>query len=89
MVECRVGDWSLLAAPTGDPIPGPEVAWTGRRHGRRWHRRWGRAWSPKEIARQLPLDYPDDPVTRISHEAIYQALYIAGSGGAEVRGVEA
>ncbi|MGH8165321.1 MAG: IS30 family transposase, partial [Rhodanobacteraceae bacterium] len=31
-------------------------------------------------ARRLPLDFPDDPTMRISHEAIYQALYIQSRG---------
>jgi IS30 family transposase len=70
----------VLAAPTGEPVPGPEVAWKGRRHGRRQHRRWARAWSPEQIARRLPLDFPDDPTMRISHEAIYQSLYVQGRG---------
>lgn len=30
---------------------------------------------PEAIAGRLPLDYPDDPKMRISHEAIYQAIY--------------
>ncbi len=70
----------VIATPGGAPVLGPTVPWTGRRHGRRQHRRWGRAWSPEQIARRLPLDFPDDPTMRISHEAIYQALYIQGRG---------
>jgi transposase len=57
----------------GRRFPGPQVPWKGRRHGRRAHRRWGRAWSPEQIARRLPLDFPDDESMRISHEAIYQS----------------
>jgi len=70
----------LIAAPGGEVIPGPRVAWKGRRHGPRQHRRWARAWSPEQIAERLPLDFPDDPTMRISHEAIYQALYVQGRG---------
>ena len=43
-------------------------------------RRWARAWSPEQIARRLPIDFPDDKTMRISHEAIYQALFVQGRG---------
>ena len=55
-------------------VPGPAVSWKGRRHGRRKDRRWANAWSPEQIARRLPVDFPDDDTMRISHEAIYQAV---------------
>jgi IS30 family transposase len=38
------------------------------------------AWSPEQIARRLPLDFPADDSMRISHETIYQALYVQGRG---------
>jgi IS30 family transposase len=69
-----------IARPDGSPIAGPEVLWIGRRHGRRKHRRWASSWSPEQIANRLPLDFPDDPSMRISHEAIYQSLYVQGRG---------
>jgi IS30 family transposase len=37
-------------------------------------------WSPEEIARRLPLEYPDDPEMRVSHETIYQSLFVQGRG---------
>lgn len=64
----------------GKTIPGPNVPWKGRRHGRRADRRWGTSWSPEQISRRLQLDFPDDSSMRLSHEAIYQALYIQGRG---------
>ncbi len=69
-----------VAAPGGDAVPGPAVPWKGRRHGPRQARRWARAWSPQQIAQRLRLDFPGDQTMRISHEAIYQALYIQGRG---------
>jgi len=32
-------------------------------------------WTPEQVAGRLPLDYPDDPNMRVSHEALYRALY--------------
>jgi len=56
------------------------VSWKGRRHGPRKGRRWANAWSPEQISRRLPVDFPDDETMRISHEAIYQALFVQGRG---------
>jgi IS30 family transposase len=69
-----------IARPDGEMVPGPEVRFIGRRHGRRADRRWARAWSPEQISNRLRVDFPDDESMRISHEAIYQALYIQGRG---------
>ena len=70
----------MVAAPGGTAVPGPVVPWKGRRHGPRQDRRWARAWSPMQIARRLRLDFPEDATMRISHEAIYQSLYVQGRG---------
>lgn len=64
----------------GQPVYGPRVRWKGRRHGPRQDRRWSRAWSPEQISRRLPFDFPNDESMRISHEAIYQSLYVQGRG---------
>ena len=69
-----------VTAPDGRPVAGPDVRWVGRRHGRRQPRRWATAWSPEQIAKRLPTDFPDDDSMRVSHEAIYQALYVPGRG---------
>lgn len=64
----------------GRTMTGPVVPWKGRRHGRRADRRWGKCWSPQQISRRLPIDFPHDVSMRISHETIYQALYVQGRG---------
>jgi IS30 family transposase len=66
--------------PDGTGVGGPEVTWIGRRLGRRKDRRWAQSWSPEQISNRLRLDFPDDQSMRISHEAIYQSLYVQGRG---------
>jgi IS30 family transposase len=71
----------VIRAPDGKPVPGPATPqWKGRNKPRRQDRRWATSWSPQQIANRLPLDFPDDGSMRISHEAIYQALYVQGRG---------
>ena len=69
-----------IARPDGELVPGPDTRWIGRRHGRRQDRRWARSWSPEQISNRLLIDFPNDESMRISHEAIYQALYVQGRG---------
>jgi IS30 family transposase len=70
----------MIARPDGELVAGPEVRFIGRRHGRRADRRWAKSWSPEQISHRLRVDFPHDESMRISHEAIYQALYIQGRG---------
>jgi transposase, IS30 family len=37
-------------------------------------------WSPQQISRRLAVEFPDDVTMRVSHEAIYQALFVQGRG---------
>jgi IS30 family transposase len=65
----------------GREVAGPRQApFIGRNKPHRGDRKWVNGWSPEQIANRLQVDFPDDPSMRISHEAIYQALYIQGRG---------
>ena len=35
-----------------------------------------RRWSPQQIAARLAIDYPDDATMRVSHETLYQSLFV-------------
>ena len=37
-------------------------------------------WSPQQIAARLIIDFPDDAEMRVSHETIYQSLFVQGRG---------
>ena len=37
-------------------------------------------WSPQQIAAWLAETYPNDPEMRVSHETIYQSLFVQGRG---------
>ncbi|GAA4557135.1 hypothetical protein GCM10023175_60870 [Pseudonocardia xishanensis] len=69
-----------LKRPDGTVVAGPSTTWKGLNKPHRADRRWATAWSPEQISRRLVLDFPDDDDMRISHEAIYQSLYIQGRG---------
>ncbi len=70
-----------ISRPDGTVIEGPQPPrWTGRNKPHRKDRAWVQAWSPEQIANRIKLDFPDDESMRISHEAIYQSLYIQGRG---------
>ena len=52
----------------GQPLRPVVVGWLKQR------------WSPEQIAARLVVDYPDRAEMRVSHETIYQALYVQGRG---------
>lgn len=67
--------------PDGTEVAGPRVpTWKGRNKPHRKDRQWATAWSPEQISHRLEVDFPEDESMRISHEAIYQALYVQGRG---------
>jgi IS30 family transposase len=43
-------------------------------------RRLAQRWSPEQISANLKVEFPDDPVMRISHETIYLSLYVQSRG---------
>ncbi len=70
-----------ITRPDGSVVAGPRPPrWTGNNKPHRKDRAWVRAWSPEQIAHRIKLDFPNDVTMRISHEAIYQSLYIEGRG---------
>lgn len=70
-----------VCSPEGVTVGGPVApAWRGRNKPHRGDRAWSLAWSPEQISQRLKIDFADDESMRISHEAIYQSLYIEGRG---------
>jgi IS30 family transposase len=48
---------------------------------RAWvHNRLLQRWSPRQIAATLKTSFPDQPEMRVSHETIYQSIYVQGRG---------
>ncbi|WP_085949019.1 IS30 family transposase [Gordonia amarae] len=71
----------VVRRPDGTLVVGPTPPeWKGLNKPHRADRRWSLAWSPEQISQRLRVDYPDDESMRISHEAIYQSLFIEGRG---------
>ena len=70
-----------IRRPDGTIVAGPKpAAWKGLNKPHRQDRRWATAWSPEQISHRLRVEFPEDESMRISHEAIYQSLFIQGRG---------
>jgi len=69
--HCRARDTSLRAKPAKMahlPLVAQVSAWLEE------------LWSPQEISRRLRIEFPDDPMMHVSHETIYQSLFVQGRG---------
>ncbi len=71
---------SVQRRPRGQLVGPPGPKWNGKGKPHRADRRWVTGWSPEQISQRLKVDFPKDGSMRISHEAIYQALYVQGRG---------
>ena len=88
--ECRRGRPTRAAYRAGDA---QQEAWGARRRPRRRGKlqasprlrayvlaQLAQRWSPEPMAKRLRQDYPEDSTMRLSHETIYQYLYVLGRG---------
>jgi transposase, IS30 family len=60
----------------------PKTAWlAGNARLREWvQARLEERWSPEQISVMARAEFGDDPEMRVSHETIYQAIYVQGRG---------
>lgn len=64
----------------------PKVAKLVRNRALRYEveRRLEMRWSPQQIAARLAMDYPENPEMRVSHETIYQSLFVQARGALRI-----
>jgi hypothetical protein len=80
---------ALPGAYPGDgagPTEAAAQADRGQPAARRGRRGAGGGWSPGQIAGKLKRDHPGRPELQVSHETIYQALFVQGKGQPARRG---
>src|SRR5215218_5661921 len=77
---CRTGSPAGSPRPTARRCPVPRFAGSGAGTGAARTEGGPGRGCPEQIANRLRVDFPDDGSMRISHEAIYQALYVQGRG---------
>jgi transposase, IS30 family len=65
--------WERARRPKGCKLDNPELAAEVTADLEAW-------WSPQQIAGRLRRTHPSDPVMWVSHETIYQSLYVQGRG---------
>ena len=51
--------------------------------------RLGKKWSPQQVSATLKIDYPDRPEMHVSHETIYNAIYVQAKGELKVDVIDA
>ena len=75
--EYRAG--GRISVPASKPGGQGAASWPARAGGQvtSWLQEW---WSPQQISRRLRIEFPGDPMMQVSHETIYQALYVQGRG---------
>ena len=53
----------------------------GNERLREWvQQRLSERWSPEQVSLMLAVVFPDEPEMRVSHETIYQSIYVQGRG---------
>jgi IS30 family transposase len=79
--RCRYRAWRAEAAATRRARRPKLAKLASRRRLRRAvERLLAERWSPEQIARRLRHDHPNEPEMWVSHETIYQSLFVQGRG---------
>lgn len=81
--------WAQRASGLRARRPRPSKLVRYPKLAREVERRLEKRHSPEQIARRLPVDFPEDEEMRISHETIYQELYLQGRGALRAELTEA